>query len=116
MKLKNMAEPKGEKKNAPGTLLDSKEHGPSYPWGLHLNLNHDVLQKLGVKGGLKAGDHVHIHAKAHVTSSGSNQSKGGKQQHTAELQIHHMALSQGAGSAKDAVDQGVADANKAFGD
>lgn len=120
MKLKHMVEPKSETgKNSPGGLLDSKQNGPNYPWGLRLNLNHDTLQKLGVKGNLKAGDHVHIHAKAHVISSSTNTNtnkKGAKTNHSAELQIHHMAVSNSPNSAKDAVDQGVADADKDFGD
>jgi|ERR1700688_1406495 len=117
MKLKDMAEPKSEAQisggtKAPGTELDSKEKGPSYPWGLKLQLNHDVLKKLGVKGGLKAGSPVHIKAHAHVTSVSSNHEEGGKMKHTAELQIHHMALSNEPQSAMDAVDQGIGDAGE----
>lgn len=115
MKLANMVEKKGgHSKTSPGVMLDSKEKGPTYPWGLRLNLDHDTLTKLGVKDLPKVGSHVHIHAKAHVQSISQNahKSDGGKPNRSVELQIHHMAIGKGgATSALDAVNDGVDEAS-----
>lgn len=62
--------------------------------GIHLN--HEHLEKLGVKALPQVGDKVHIHAIAHVSSVGehANMSEDGKKRRNrhVSLDIHHMRM------------------------
>jgi hypothetical protein len=51
-------------------VLDSPaDDGPVYPWGLELNLETETIDKLGIDiENVRAGDTVHIVAKAEITS------------------------------------------------
>lgn len=83
-----------KKMREPSVLAD----GPVYPWGLQLNLNEDVLDKLDVDDGAmpKIGSEVLVAAKAKVTGVHSHDRESGKQR-SVELQITELGLGE-AGS------------------
>lgn len=64
----------------------------NYPYGLHLNLEHESMKKLALKDMPKAGSTVHVHAKAKVTHTETRTSDGGEPRHSVGLQITHMKL------------------------
>lgn len=113
MKLTNMKLSKGSHaKTSPGVMLDSKDKGPDYPWGLRLNLDHDTLTKMGVKDLPKVGSKMQIHAHGHVHSVSENSSKGEKPRRSVDIQITHLGVGKNEpSSALDAVDDGIDKAN-----
>lgn len=115
MKLVNMAQSKTALKKAEKVSMPSGQGdgGVTYPYGLHLHLDHDSLKKLGVKGMHKVGSHVHLHAKARVTSTEERKQGDGNMSRNMALQIEHLTMSARPNSALDAVDSGVNDANEA---
>lgn len=109
MKLTNMAQSKKALSKAEKVSIPSS--GSRYPYGLGLSLDHDSLKKLGVKGMHKVGSHVHITAKARVTSTEERKQGDGNMSRNMQLQIEHLAMSARPNSALDAVDAGVNQAN-----
>jgi hypothetical protein len=72
--------------------FDKPSSGDDYGYGLRVRLDHSHLKKLGITELPKAGDHLHVHAKAHVSSVGSHSSEGRDDRHI-ELELRHMAVS-----------------------
>lgn len=76
--------------------------GPSYPYGLSMHLDEDVLEKLDLDSLPKVDSTVMIYAKATVTSVSSNSFPGGEKRRTVGLQITHLCLEAGGGSSESA--------------
>jgi len=87
-KLVDLKRTKAEKtaENKPGRM-----EGEDYPYGLRVSLDHHAIKKLGIGKLPKAGDKIHIHAKAHVRSVESRSGDGGDRQRI-ELELRHMAV------------------------
>lgn len=79
------------------SLVASDGDQPDYPWGLTLELNDEVLTKLGLDSLPSVGSSMQLQARVKITSVGENESdSGGKSRHVS-LQITALAL----GSAAD---------------
>lgn len=65
--------------------------GPSYPYGLSLSLNEEILAKLDIDSLPKVGATRTLIATVEITSVSSNESVGGKQRNIG-LQITEMCL------------------------
>lgn len=89
-KLVDMKRTKAERK-AEHEKYDKPMGGDDYGYGLRVRLDHHHLKKLGITNLPKAGDKVHIHAKAHVSSVGHNSREGHDDRHV-ELELRHMAM------------------------
>lgn len=89
--LAHMERTKAEKKEANGLVMPKSE-GPDYPYGLRIHLNQEDLQKIGMNDMPEAGNEVHLHAKARVSSVSSDQRDGGKEERRMELQITHLGI------------------------
>ncbi len=61
-----------------------------YPYGLCICLTQDELDKLDLEGDVEAGDTVHLHALAKVTSVNKRDTTSGLETRV-ELQITHLA-------------------------
>lgn len=88
-KLVNMKiDPKArEERYAESALADR----PVYPWGLSLNLDEEVLEKLGLEELPTVGKPLKLIALVDVTSVSSNESKGGESR-SVGLQITDLCL------------------------
>jgi hypothetical protein len=95
--------PKSKLRNAMATVAEEEpDSGPAYPWGLEVNLETETIEKLGIDmDNIKAGDTVHIVAKAEVTTVSIRQTtkrKGNdKLNKSLSLQLTDMQL----GGSKD---------------
>lgn len=91
-KMVDMARTKAEIK------ARDKEHSKpmasegDYPYGLSVDLDHTMLEKLGIKTLPKVGDKLHLHAHAHVKSVSEDHRDGGKKSRRVELQLRKMML------------------------
>ena len=66
---------------------------PPYPWGLEINLNKEVLQKLGKKAeDFTVGEDVYILAKANITSKRISENVGSNESVTIGLQVTAMKI------------------------
>lgn len=66
--------------------------GEDYPYGLTVHLDHDALEKLGIKNLPKAGGKVMLHAHAHVKSTEDRNEDGGKRRRSMSLELRKMAI------------------------
>lgn len=80
---------KSEKKEA---MEVPRSSGPTYPYGLCLDLNEDTLEKLGIKDLPGVGDEMHFIAVAHVTSARSSEYEESGLSKSICLQISDMAI------------------------
>lgn len=80
-----------KKERDSGMLASPSYEGEQYPWGLSLNLEHEALKKLGIKG-LTAGQELTLIAKVKVTSASSYSTEGQEDRASASLQITEMSL------------------------
>lgn len=62
------------------------------PEGIEIHINHDHLQKLGMKNLPKHGDEIEIHGKGHVIDSGSGEDVHGNPANHARVRVTHMGL------------------------
>lgn len=69
-----------------------KISGDDYPYGLTVHLDHEALEKLGIKNLPKAGGKVMLHAHAHVKSTEDRTEDGGKRRRSMSLELRKMAL------------------------
>jgi hypothetical protein len=90
-----MSKEEAKEQNEPQTADD----GPRYPYGLSINLDDDVLGKLGIGDSLKVGDEVTFTAKAMVTSKSGYQTTIGDSESSMGLQITEMEMGGDGGSA-----------------
>ena len=65
-----------------------------YPYGLQINLNHECLEKLGIKEMPEVGTEMMIHAMVKVCSVTMNANEGGENNHMS-LQICEMGVEGG---------------------
>jgi hypothetical protein len=112
MALKNMAFTKAEQKdrNSP-KLMDSYGGGEKYPYGLRLDLNAEVMKKLGLTSLPKTGTEVTISACAKVVSTSVND-RDGKSEKRMELQITSMEVGGEEESAEDAIGRAIDEADE----
>jgi len=79
---------KKEKEEKEMPLMSSME----YPYGLRINLDHETLEKLGIKELPKMGAKVNLEAIAEVVSVSSNANYEGEVENHICLQITDMEL------------------------
>jgi hypothetical protein len=90
--LVHMARTKAEKKaDKDRYKVGGPGDGEDYGYGLTVRLNHEHLKKLGITKMPKAGDMMHLHAKAHVKSTSEHSEEGSDRRHI-ELELRHMAV------------------------
>ncbi len=87
--------------------------GDDYPYGLHINLDHEMLSKLGIDKLPAVGDKMHLHAHAHVTEVSEESREGGKKRRSLRLQMRKMQVEpatkpSAAEGAKAAMDKALA--------
>lgn len=110
--MKYSAKEKKER-NSPMEMMSKGSDGPDYPYGLSLNLEHEHLTKLGMDKLPKVGATMRVHAKAVVTSVSQSDNHRGKPSRRIELQLQHIGLEDHKpGSAEEAIDQGIKDADE----
>jgi hypothetical protein len=78
--------------------------GPSYPYGLCLHLDDDVMKKLAMKTLPAVGKQVVVYALADVVSVSEHESLIGGSRQSVELQITDLAPLTAASGKKDAGD------------
>lgn len=76
----------------PSTANVLKDNVDDYPYGLRIELDHDGMKKLGMKGLPKVGKKHKITAHAHVVSSSEHSESKGESRKSVSLQITHMKL------------------------
>jgi len=92
MALVDMKLSKKEVKKERDSFMGPESNGPKYPWGLSLDLNDEVLEKLGVSAkDFKVGEDVVIKAKAKIKRLGSNEDEADKRE-SIDLQITHLEV------------------------
>jgi len=90
----------------------AKENTPAkmevddYPYGLRVHLDHETLEKLGVKTLPKAGDKLHIRAEGHVKSVEESHRDGGKKNRSMSIELRKMAIAATDRAAKEPVKEG----------
>lgn len=111
MSLKSVAYTKAEQKERNSPYLKGIEYeGDKYPYGLRMDLNSDVMEKLDIDGLPATGSEVTICAKAKVVSTSVND-RNGKKEKRMELQITSMEVEFEEESAEDAIFKGMPDAD-----
>ena len=88
MKLVSM---KLSPKEAKAELMPSTKEGPRYPWGLQLNLDDEILTKLGISKLPEVGETYPLSAKCEVTSVSASDTQGGGMRRSLSLQITELA-------------------------
>lgn len=108
MKLVDM---KMSPKEAKAELMPSAKEGPRYPWGLQLNLDEEILDKLKVVDLPAVGETYTLTATCEVTGANSSETQGGGKRRSLSLQITKMAPladDEGKKDAKDVLYSGTA--------
>jgi len=111
MKMADMRQKAKNLKESNAVKLSDAGH-PSVPYGLHVTLGPDELDKLGVKTMPAVGDKVHVRAHAHVARVSETHETGGKKHRSVELHLHHMAMEQPKKSGEDAAKGAKAEMDK----
>lgn len=77
--------------------------------GIHVNVDHDHLRKMGHKTPPKVGSHVELHAKARVKHVRTHHDEHGHPRHHVELEITHAAMKphDGKRDIKDVLDEAL---------
>lgn len=75
---------------------------PKYPWGLQLDLNDDVLEKLGLKDLPAVGAVLLLRAKVEVVSTSESERQGGALSRCLGLQVTDLQLDAAPLARKDA--------------
>lgn len=89
--------------------------GESYPYGLHVSLDHESLKKLGMKSLPKVGDKLHMKAHAHVTEVSEDHRDGENPRRSVRVQLRKMALGAKESKARGYIkDEAVEGAKKAM--
>ncbi len=94
MSMKNMAMTKEEMKESKPTAVNdmSPDDAPKYPYGLRLDLNDDVISKLGLKSLPKVGQSLILQAKVEVCSVSEYETQGKEAEQSICLQITDMEV------------------------
>lgn len=108
MKKIDMAYTKAEqkKRNSP-TACEGPGMSQKYPYGLCLNFDDAVLEKLGISKLPRVGGKVRIAATCEVTRVSSNQSTNGEKQRNIELQITKLGMDEAPESMEEAIEDGI---------
>lgn len=80
-----------KKLDAPMMASPGKASGPSYPWGLRLDLDDATMKKLKLRTDLKAGQVVMLTGKAKVTRCEETEDESGERC-SCTIQITDLAL------------------------
>lgn len=105
-KMADLARGKVSTGPKPGKITSSP-----YSYEHRITLDQDALGKLGV-GTPSVGDKFHVLGHGEVTNVSSHSSEDGSKSTRVELQMKKMALKKkGAPGVRDAIDQGIKDAN-----
>jgi hypothetical protein len=91
MALKSMKRSASEKKAEEASYVGGHYEEPDYPYGLRIDLDSDMLKKLGI-GPMPVGTEVMVMAKAKVISSSSYESEGDKPRESCGIQITDMDI------------------------
>lgn len=96
MKMVNM---KQEAKSSEGPEISSmKENQPAYPYGLKIHLDHEAIEKLGIKELPEVGSKMKLVATVEVCDVSMNESKLYGENSSIGLQITDMSLGKSAES------------------
>lgn len=74
------------------SLVTAEGDKPAYPWGLTLNLNDEVLTKLGLTELPSVGANMRLEARVRVTSVSQHEREQDDKDRRVSLQITAMAL------------------------
>lgn len=88
MKLVDLKRSKEERETSKPVAAGIEDR---YPYGTRLSLDHDELEKLGMKTP-NVGDQFHVHGHANVTSVEERTNEDGKKHRHVSLQIKKMAV------------------------
>jgi hypothetical protein len=116
MAMVDMKRSKEERADADEAMNKPMEQEP-YPYGLHVELDHDSLKKLGVDQLPKVGSKLKIHAHGHVVSAEEREHEhdGGKKHRHVRVQLRQMEVEHSKGheekaaGAKGAMDDALSD-------
>jgi len=89
MKLVSMEMSDEERKEESGEVVPHNEN--KYPWGLTLNLNDEVIEKLGFSGLPKVGSKLYIEGECCVTGVSAREVAGSESEASVTLQIEKLA-------------------------
>lgn len=90
---------------------EMSKDGPKYPYGTELSLEEEHLKKLGIDKMPKVGQKMAIHAHGVVTHTSAEDRQDGKKRRSVRIQMQKMSVEPHAGSARDAIDNALAEAN-----
>lgn len=112
--LKDMAYSKAdikEREKRYDSPISNGTDGPKYPYGTELSLEEEHLKKLGIDKMPKVGQKMAIHAHGVVTHTSAEDRQDGKKRRSVRIQMQKMSVEPHAGSARDAIDNALAEAN-----
>jgi hypothetical protein len=87
--LVSMKNSKKDKKSS--NIAESSSHG-DYPYSSRLDLDHEMLEKLGIDKMPKHGAPVTIHAKGKVHRTSEDTNSDGKTRRSMTVQMTHMKV------------------------
>lgn len=89
-----MASLKRSKKanDAEAKQMSSPSSRDQYSYNSRMELDHDMLEKLGLTQLPKVGDKVKLHAKAHVTSVSEHAHERDGKRRSVSLQMTHLGI------------------------
>lgn len=103
MAMVDMKRSKKERKEANEPTKLGGPGGDDYPYGLHVHLDHESLEKLGMDKLPRVGQKLHLHAHAHVTEVSEEHRDGGKKHRRVALQLRKLDVKDaGSESAREA--------------
>lgn len=91
MKLTDLKRTKAEKKEREKEMRLQGPAEEDYPYGTRVRLEHEDMEKLGLKDTPKPGAVFHIMAKGKVTHSHESADQHGKRRHV-EIHLTHMGM------------------------
>ncbi len=92
MAMKSMKLSAEERKEYEPCCAPDGDNGPAYPWGLRIDLNNTILEKLGITQTPEVGTEIMLVAKARVVGASSYERDGEKPSRSSDLQITDLEI------------------------